>query len=58
MPRYRCFCLTDDDRIIAGAFIDAEDLPAAVEVAREQWRDAVGFDHLEIWLGRVRLVPP
>ncbi len=58
MPRYRCFCLTDDERIITGAFIEAENVAAAVEVARQQWREAVGFDHLEIWLGRERLVPP
>jgi hypothetical protein len=58
MPRYRCFCLTDDERIITGAFIVAENVPAAVEMARQQWRDVAGLDHLEVWLGRDRLVPP
>ena len=58
MPRYRRFRLTDDEQIIAGAFIEAENVLAVVELAREQWREAFGFDHVQIWLGRERLVPP
>ncbi len=58
MPRYRCFCLTDDERIITGAFIVAENIGVAVEEANQQWRDVAGFDHLEVWLGPDRLVPP
>jgi hypothetical protein len=58
MPRYRCFCLTDDERIITGAFIEAESIAAAVEGARQQWRATVGFHHLEVWLGRERIAPP
>jgi hypothetical protein len=58
MPRYRCFCLTGDERIITGAFIEAENVPAAVEMARQQWCETVGSDHPEVWRGRERLFPP
>jgi len=58
MPRYRCFCLTDDDRIITGAFIEAATSSEAVAAADKRWRNDARYDHLEIWLGMKRLVPP
>lgn len=57
MPRYRCFCLTSDGRIITGAFIEAASVAAAVQHAIQRWRNVPGADRAEVWLGHKLLVP-
>jgi hypothetical protein len=57
MAHYRCFCLTADNRIITGAYIDAMNLVAVVAAARRQWQEAAGFHSVEVWLGPSRLYP-
>jgi hypothetical protein len=56
MAVYRCFCLTMDNRIITGAHIDAIDMTAAVETARQQWQ-AIDYHSIEVWLGTMRIYP-
>lgn len=53
--RYRCFCMTDDDRIITGAFIEATDMLDARAQAQLLWQHVPDFHHAEIWLDRLRL---
>lgn len=53
--RYRCFCMTEDGRIITGAFIEANSALAARSVAEGQWAGVKGFHHAEVWLGRILL---
>ena len=56
--RYRCFCLTADNRIIHGLHIDAADVEAAIEAARVTWKGVTDFHSVEVWLGVTRLFPP
>lgn len=55
MRRYRCFCMTEDDKIITGAFIEAEYTWEALKAADQRWKGCAGFHHVEIWLGKYRL---
>jgi hypothetical protein len=55
---YRCFCLTTDNRIIAGAHISAADVQTALELARRNWQLTPGFHSIEVWFGHSRLHPP
>jgi hypothetical protein len=55
---YRCFCVTDEGRIITGAKIAAKDLLAALLAANDLWRTVPDFHLVEVWLGRRRLYPP
>jgi hypothetical protein len=56
MTVYRCFCLTRDNRIITGAHIDAIDMTAAVETARQRWQ-AIDYHSIEVWFGTMRIYP-
>ena len=56
MTVYRCFCLTRDNRIITGAHIDAIDMTAAVETARQRW-EAIDYHSIEVWFGTMRIYP-
>jgi hypothetical protein len=58
MPTYRCFCLTSDNRIIAGAHIVAANSIEAVEAAHRRWRAVRSFHQVEIWLRKDRVYPP
>lgn len=53
MARYRCFCMTQDGRIITGAFVPADDASEAMDLARAMWAAVPGFDHAELWLDDV-----
>jgi hypothetical protein len=57
MQTYRCFCLTVDNRIIAGAHIVAEDNPTAVKTARERWQGMPDFNSVEVWFRSRRVYP-
>jgi hypothetical protein len=58
LPTYRCFCLTVDNRIITGAYIDAKDVWAAVDAARQLWELVPRFRTIEVWDGFSRMWPP
>jgi hypothetical protein len=53
--RYRCFCMTHDDRIITGAFVEADSAFEARAAAEVMWRSIRGFHHAQVWLGRILL---
>ena len=53
--RYRCFCMTHDDRIITGAFVEANSAFEARAMAESMWKSVQGFHHVQVWLGRVLL---
>jgi hypothetical protein len=48
--RYRCFCLTDDGRILWGTRLHANGLAEAIAAAREACRAHIGRECLvEVW---------
>jgi hypothetical protein len=51
MPTFRYYRLDHQGRIIAGDYIETDDLSSAIELVREVCRgDArAGFDQIEIW---------
>lgn len=51
MPRFRCYCLTADDRIVWAVNVDAADLDAAIEAARRvcQEHPKTPSTGVEIW---------
>ena len=53
--RYRCFCMTHDDRIITGAFLEANSAYEARAAAEAMWKCVRGFHHVQVWLGRLLL---
>ena len=53
--RYRCFCMTRDDRIITGAFVEANSAFEARAAAESMWKSVQGFHHVQVWLGRLLL---
>lgn len=57
MPRYRCFCMTEDARIITGAVIEADHAAAALDIAFQKWSGIPAFAFVQIWLGSDRLYP-
>lgn len=55
MARYRCFCMTEDGRIITGTFIVAGDASEAMELAWRMWAGVPRFSHVEMWKDDVRV---
>ena len=57
VPRYRCFCLTDDDRVMWGLHVDAPDVEAAVEAAHRACQEHLktASTGVEIWRGAKKL---
>jgi hypothetical protein len=57
VPVFRCFCLTDDDRIAWGLHIDARNLEAAIQAAHRACREhrESSSSRVEIWHGRKKL---
>jgi hypothetical protein len=53
--RYRCFCMTHDDRIITGAFLESNSAFEARAAAEAMWKGVQGFHHVQVWLGRLLL---
>jgi hypothetical protein len=47
--------MTIDHRIITGAHVEAEDLPATLAVTESRWQHVLGFHHVEVWLDDERL---
>jgi|HubBroStandDraft_6_1064221.scaffolds.fasta_scaffold5462681_1 hypothetical protein len=58
MPTYRCFCMTTDNRIITGGYINAKDVASALEVAHRRWHEVPSFHAAEVWLGSRLMYPP
>jgi len=57
MARYRCFCMTEDRRIITGAFVDADYVSDALDIAQRRWERIRAFRFVEVWLGHTRVYP-
>lgn len=57
MTRYRCFCMTEDDRIITGAVVETDYVDQALNIVVEKWRDVPGFASVQLWSGSTRLYP-
>jgi hypothetical protein len=57
VPRYRCFCLTDDDRVQWGLHVQARNLADATIEAHRACQDHLGTTHsrVEIWKGAQKL---
>ncbi len=57
MREFRYYCLSHEDRILAGAHITAPDLAAAIRAAHEGCRihPKNPTDRVEIWQGQQRL---
>ena len=57
MPRYRCFCLTDDDKIAWGTHVQSKTLKAAIIAGHRACQKHSGstFSRVEIWLGNRKL---
>lgn len=55
--RYRCFCMTEDGRIITGAFVETGSGSEAVSAAYRLWRNVPGFHHPQVWLAEALLYP-
>jgi hypothetical protein len=57
VPRYRCFCLTEDDRVAWGLHLDAASLGTAIEAAHRACREHLhtSTSRVEIWLEAERL---
>jgi hypothetical protein len=55
MQNFRMYCLTEDDRIVRGADIEAIDLSEAIAAAREQCAMLEHGGHFEVWQGVKRL---
>lgn len=53
--RYRCFCMTDDDRIITGAFVEAESAIEARAAAEHLWQNVPRFHYVDVWHGALLL---
>jgi hypothetical protein len=55
MSRYRCFCLTADDRIVGGLRVEAANLEAAIEAGERacQLHLRTSLPRVEIWRVRV-----
>jgi hypothetical protein len=56
---YRCYCVSGENRIVLGEYVEAPDLQAAIEAARELCKQHPGADteRIEVWLGTRRLYP-
>lgn len=54
--RYRCFCMTGDERILTGAFVEANSAVEARATAETMWNHVEGFHHVQVWLGRLLLL--
>jgi hypothetical protein len=57
VPRYRCFCLTEDDRVAWGLHVEAETLEATIEAAHRACRERLKTlsSRVEIWRGARKL---
>ena len=55
MPIFRCFGLTEDNRIIWGRHIEADDLSAAIIACTKVAPDVTR--HVEVWLGSRKVHP-
>jgi hypothetical protein len=57
VPRFRCYCLTADDRIAWGILIDAKNLEAAIEAGRRACQEHRGTlsSRVQIWRGTEKL---
>jgi hypothetical protein len=57
VPRYRCFCLTEDDRVAWGLRLDARSLEAAIAAAHRACEDHLktSSSRVEIWRGAKKL---
>lgn len=57
MPDFRYYCLSDNNRIILGAYVEATDLDSAIRAAYEACRDHphVNSTRIEVWQGPNRL---
>jgi hypothetical protein len=57
VPRYRCFCLTEDDRVAWGLHLDARDLETAIAAAHRACREHLKTEssRVEIWRGAKKL---
>ena len=57
VPRYRCFCLTEDDRVAWGLHLEAANLDLAVEAAHRACREHLhtSTSRVEVWQGAEKL---
>jgi hypothetical protein len=59
MLTFRYYCLDENEKIIRGDNIMAQDLAAAIKAARKLCQSAAGGhpERIEIWQGAKRLYP-
>lgn len=57
MPDFRYYCLNENDRIVMGAHLVADDLHTAIRAAYEACRGHPHFtaSRIEVWQGTSRL---
>jgi hypothetical protein len=57
VSRFRCFCLTADDRVAWGLHLEATNLEAAIEAAHRACQEHLKTSEskVEIWRGANRL---
>jgi hypothetical protein len=57
VPQYRCFCLTEDDRVEWGLHLEAKNLDAAIEAAHRACQEHLhsSSSRVEIWRGANKL---
>jgi len=57
VAKFRCFCLTGDDRIAWGLHIEARDLEAAIQAAHRACQEHLNSlsSRIEIWQGSQKL---
>ena len=57
MPQYRCFCLTEEDRVAWGLHLEAKNLEAAIEAAHRACQEHLhaSSSRVEIWCGANKL---
>lgn len=57
MPLYRCYRMSEDDRITAGENLEAPTAPEAAEAATQLWAEIGARFTIEVWLGVRRVWP-
>jgi hypothetical protein len=57
VPQYRCFCLTEEDRVAWGLNLEAKNLRAAIEAAHRACQEHLHASpsRVEIWCGANKL---
>src|SRR5450432_1178850 len=57
VPQYRCFCLTEEDRVAWGLHLEAKTLEAAIEAAHRACQEHLhaSSSRVEIWRGANKL---